>query len=267
MPADPSPLTVLMTQRVQDHLAGPPSMENLAAALRDLAKWRAQLVAKTVERRDGILVSGGPFKGMSYGVSASEGTRAARLLGAYEASLHPVIEAIIAKSPDLVIDIGSAEGYYAVGMALRLPQARVLARDSNPNAQKLCRALARANDVAGRVEVGGAFGPADFALCKTARSVVICDIEGAEAELLDPTRADGLLHADILVECHPKAAPGITDTLRTRFAASHKVTELGRQIDDRLLPGWMEELSDLDRLIALWEWRTGPTPWLWMEKK
>jgi hypothetical protein len=27
----------------------------------------------------------------------------------------------------------------------------------------------------------------------------------------------------------------------------------------------MQELSDLDRLLALWEWRSGPTPWLWME--
>ena len=31
------------------------------------------------------------------------------------------------------------------------------------------------------------------------------------------------------------------------------------------LPAWMEELPDLDRLIALWEWRSGPTPWLWMQ--
>lgn len=267
MPADTSPLTVLLTQRVQDLLAGPPSMENLAAAFRDLAKWRAQLMAKTVERRDGTVVAGGPFKGMNYAVSASEGTRAARLLGAYEASLHPVIETIIAKSPEVVIDIGSAEGYYAVGMALRLPQARILARDSNPKAQALCRALAEVNGVAARVETGGAFGPADFALCKTARSVVICDIEGAEAELLDPQRADGLLQADILVECHPKVAPGIIKTLRARFAASHKITELGRKIDDQFLPGWMQELSDLDRMMALWEWRTGPTPWLWMERQ
>ncbi|NEY91316.1 hypothetical protein [Tabrizicola oligotrophica] len=52
-----------------------------------------------------------------------------------------------------------------------------------------------------------------------------------------------------------------------RFAATHKVTEIGRRLDDTGLPGWMEELSDLDRLIALWEWRAGPTPWLWMEKQ
>ena len=51
-----------------------------------------------------------------------------------------------------------------------------------------------------------------------------------------------------------------------RFKASHHITRIGRQIDARL-PDWMEELSDLDRLIALWEWRSGPTPWLWMQAK
>jgi hypothetical protein len=33
------------------------------------------------------------------------------------------------------------------------------------------------------------------------------------------------------------------------------------------LPEWMEGLSDMDRLLALWEWRTGPTPWLWMQRR
>lgn len=213
------------------------------------------------------MVVSGPFKGMHYGVRAAEGTRAARLLGVYEASLHPVIAAIIAKAPDLVIDIGSAEGYYAVGLARCLPGVRVLARDANEAAQDLCRALALANGVAAQVEIGGVFTPADFALCEGARALVICDIEGAEVALLDPSAGPGLLQADILVECHPGIAPGVVDTLKVRFGPTHHITEICRHVDDSGFPAWMEELSDLDRLIALWEWRSGPTPWLWMEKR
>ena len=44
------------------------------------------------------------------------------------------------------------------------------------------------------------------------------------------------------------------------------VPPLPGQTSDSALPDWMAEMSDLDRLLALWEWRTGPTPWLWMEK-
>lgn len=264
---EPSPLTIGVTKALQDVLAGPPSTARLARALRYLAKWRAELVANTVEHRQGAVVASGPFKGMHYGTRASEGTRVARLLGVYEAPLHPVIEAIIAKSPDLVIDIGSAEGYYAVGLARRLPAARVLARDADAAAQRLCRELALANGVADRVEIGGVFGHADFALCNTARAVVICDIEGAEDRLLDPAMAPGLLSADLLVECHLQAAPGVVEGLKARFGPTHRITEIDRHVDDSGFPAWMEELSDLDRLMALWEWRSGPTPWLWMEKR
>lgn len=192
-PPAPSALTVSVTKTVQEFLAGPPSAASLANTLRLLAKWRAEVVANTIAARDGHHVATGPFKGMAYVVKASEGTRSARLLGAYEASLHPVIEAIIAQSPDLVIDIGSAEGYYAVGLARRLPKARVLARDASDRAQGLCQSLAAANGVADRVEVGGLFSHADFDQCHGVRAVVICDIEGAEEGLLDPSLAPGLL--------------------------------------------------------------------------
>jgi predicted O-methyltransferase YrrM len=50
-----------------------------------------------------------------------------KLLGVYERELHDVLENLIAWGPDLVIDAGAAEGYYAVGLARRLPQSRIMA--------------------------------------------------------------------------------------------------------------------------------------------
>ena len=204
---------------------------------------------------------------MNYPVRAAEGSRSARLLGSYEASLAPIIEDIVTKAYALIIDVGSAEGYYAVGLARRLPKARVLARDANPKAQALCAALAAANDVADRVEIGGLMQHADFDICKGQKTLVVCDIEGAEAELLDPVRAPGLRAADILVEAHDTLRHGLSHLLVERFKATHHVRVIGRKLDDSGLPDWMEALSDLDRLVALWEWRGGPTPWLWMVKK
>ena len=264
---DPLPatrLTLLATEALRRLAAMPAEAAVLNAALRMLAKWRAEVVANTLVRRSGTRVLNGPFRGMDYGGVASEGSRSARLLGSYEASLHPVIEEIVARAYPLVIDIGAAEGYYAVGLALRMPGARVLARDADARAQDLCRALALRNGVQDRVAVGGLFGHADFDQVTAQPSLVLCDIEGAEAELLDPVAAPGLLKADILVECHEGMVPGLTRTLTERFAASHRVQRIDRKLDAAVLPGWMEELSDLDRLIALWEWRASPTPWLWM---
>jgi hypothetical protein len=265
--SEPSYLTRFVTTSAQDILSGPPDPATLNAALRLLAKWRSQVIANTVAQRDGPILTHGPFAGMIYAVDAAEGAYTARRLGCYEASLAPIIETIIARAYPLVIDIGCAEGYYAVGLARRMPASQVMARDADPKAQVLCTTLATANHVADRIQIGGLITGADLDICTTQPTVIICDIEGAEGDLLNPATAPGLLHADILVEVHEAMHPGLLSTLTTRFDASHTITRIDRKLDDSALPAWMHGMSDLDRLLALWEWRSGPTPWLWMESK
>lgn len=263
----PTPLTIRVTEDLRRMAQAEPSHDLLVAALRHLAKWRAHLVAETLTKMSGDTVLSGPFKGMRYGVKASEGTRSARLIGCYEAALAPVVEAIVTRAYPLVIDLGSAEGYYAVGLARRMPEARVLARDDNPFAQNLCRKLAEMNGVADRVEIGAAMSHADFGICAEQDTVIVCDIEGAEEDLLDPARAPGLLAADILVEVHEGMKPGLAEKIARRFRPTHDVRRIERVLDDSGLPDWMNQLSDMDRLLALWEWRAWPTPWLWMTRK
>jgi hypothetical protein len=262
----PSPLTLVATDAMRNLAAKEPDVANLAAALRLLAKWRAAVITNTLVTRSGTTVLSGPFQGMQYGVRPAEGSASSRLLGVYEASLAPMIEEIIARAYPLVVDIGCAEGFYAEGLARRMPSSRILARDDSLKAQDLCRRLAQMNGVEDRVEVGGRMDHFDLAICAAQKTLILCDIEGGEADLLDPVAAPALTRADILVECHDVMRPGLTDLLTDRFAASHRILRIDRQIEARL-PGWMEELSDLDRLIALWEWRGGPTPWLWMQAK
>lgn len=257
-----------MTRSVTNHLRGllegDPDPAKLEQALRHLAKWRVRLIENTLSARAGSKILSGPFRGMTYPVFASEGSRAARHLGAYEASLHPVIEEAFARGYGQVIDIGCAEGYYAVGFARKVPGLRVYAYDTDPTAQASCRALAQANGVEDRVIVAGQFAHADFALCARTKTLVICDIEGAEERLLDPSLAPDLKSADLLVEAHDCFRAGMSDLLIERFSGTHTISKMGRIIAGQALPAWTEEWGDLDRLLALWEWRIGPTPWLWM---
>lgn len=263
----PSPLTVAVTDRARGTLSAGVSPDILNATLRLLAKWRAQVLANTLRARSGTTVLAGPFKGMRYEGAASEGAWAARLLGVYESSLIPVLESVIAQGYPQILDIGCAEGYYAVGLARRMPESRVFAHDTNGQARILASAMATANGVADRVILGGEIGHRDFDLCLQARTFVLCDIEGAEDALLDPVAAPGLLSADILVEVHEGMKRGLTDRLAARFADTHRVTRIERRLDASSLPDWTESLSDLDRLLLLWEWRASPTPWLWLERK
>ena len=101
-------------EKVLNILADEPSPQALNAALRYLAKWWADLFENTLVAQEGPTLKSGPPAGMIYNVAASEGCRVPRLLGCYEKTLEPIIETITAAASTLIIDIGCAEGYYAV---------------------------------------------------------------------------------------------------------------------------------------------------------
>lgn len=263
----PKTLTDMVTDDLLKLLSGDASTAKLTKALRHLAKWRAHVLENALVERSGDAVLSGPFAGMVYPVRSAEGARTPRLIGSYERSLFPVIDQIIRHPYARVIDIGCAEGYYAVGLARAMRATLVHAHDIDDRAQTACRSLAAANGCLDRVIIGGRFSVADFAICTQAETVVICDIEGAEEELLDPEQAPGLMAADILVEVHEGVRPGLLDRLIRRFSASHSIQRFDRKLDDGGLPAWAETLGDLDRLLLLWEWRASPTPWLWMTRK
>src|SRR5207249_10415948 len=98
----------------------------------------------------GILA--GPFAGMKY-VSTSVGSvYEPKLMGTYELELHPIIEQLCKQQFSRIIDVGAAEGYYAVGMAMRSPRSEVIAFETTTEGQALIAQLAALNEVAARVE-------------------------------------------------------------------------------------------------------------------
>lgn len=98
---------------------------------------------------------------------------------------------------------------------------------------------------------------------------LMCDIEGAERELLQPESAPALKGMDIIVESHECLIPGITQVLIDRFKDTHNITLVQDDGQRQLVkpPLWFVNLAHLDQLLATWEWRSGPTPWLVMLPK
>lgn len=247
----------------------PPLAEpkELNLALRVLALWRASLIVDAFVARHGRKVLQGPFAGMAYVQGATEGALAPRLLGTYEAELHPYLLALVAEGLDCVIDVGCAEGYYAVGMALLAPGARIHAFDTSPEARAACAQMAELNGVSDRVTIGETVKPEDFEAFAGPGRLVLMDVEGAEDDLLRPDISPALAHMHIIVEAHEVYRPGVAARLAERFAATHHVTQLpmgGRTLP---LPDWLMASNHLDQLLAVWEWRLGPTPWLVMRPK
>lgn len=258
-------------QRVMQQLKEKINLKNaeeisLNDSLRLLSKWRSSLIQNTILKQHGAVVLQGPFQGMEFLDESAEGCHVAKILGCYEQPLQPFIEQAIAKNYKVILNIGCAEGYYAVGMARLMKETIVHAYDISIKAQTVCADLAQQNGVMNRMKVGGHFRSENFDLYKDTQTLLMCDIEGAERQLLDPKVSPAIKNMDIIVESHDCLVPGTTKLLVDRFSATHKITVI-QDDGQRMLentPSWFYNLAHLDQLLATWEWRSGPTPWLVM---
>ena len=241
--------------------------EGATLGLRVLAIWRSRMIARALREQNGGRVLGGPFAGMAYVEDATEGALAPRLIGTYEDELHPHLAEALAADPEVILDIGCAEGYYAAGLARLAPGAVVHAHDTSETAQAACRRMAALNGVEARIRIGGLFHPEDFQKFAGQRCLVIVDIEGAEDDLLRPDLAPALAGMRLIVETHDVYRPGVMDRVRARFAASHDITVVHPGPKTAALPELLRSRSHLDQLLAVWEFRAAPTPWLVMKPR
>jgi hypothetical protein len=184
------------------------------------------------------------------------------ILGTYEGELHGPLESLLtSRSYDVIVDVGCSIGYYAVGLALRQPGAIVHARDTNAQALDHVRAMAAINGVGDRVLPGGEWRTSGFQSLPARKSLVFCDIEGAEKDLLDPTAAPTLVGCDIVVELHDVFDPTISRTLIDRFSSTHDILLVANGSHRPPLPREIDVLSRHEATAVLADLRLGPTPW------
>jgi Methyltransferase small domain len=168
-------------------------------------------------------VQTGPFAGMTLlrEQAWSDGALSPMLLGCHEEELHKAIENEITRLNDfdrqpIVVNIGCAEGYYAIGFARRVPQAIVYAIDINDKCLELSKKTASINEV---TLVTGEELDVIFEHPDT----IISDCEGAEVLYLDMEHYPGLRNTTIIVELHMMGEQNTPEILHNRFAATHEI--------------------------------------------
>jgi hypothetical protein len=149
-------------------------------------------------------------------------------LGTYELELVPLIHKASSKNYRLIVDVGAAEGYYAVGLALRNPLSQVVAFEADPEGRRLLAVMVGENAVKDHVEIRGYCAPADLEsiLATADRTLVVMDVEGTEQTLLDPSVCPSLSRSEIVVELHEFICSGIGGLLHGRFAVTHDIQEI-----------------------------------------
>jgi hypothetical protein len=228
-------------------------------------------MARSIERLGGV-VCGGPFRGMkgAQDPQGGVGFLFPMLLGTFECELHSVLESALQIPFERVVNVGAREGYYAIGLALRLPGAEIVAFEADSEGQQFLREMASRNNVVGRVKVLGWCGPTELeaSLAGAEKCLVVCDVEGYEDLLMDPVAVPSLRRSWLLIEEHERVAAGIGKALECRFSPTHRIVRIWQQprtVHDYPLNPVLKWLPTQSWRPFMNEQRRYRMSWLWLE--
>lgn len=218
------------------------------------------------------VVKNGWFKGMKYpSYNSVCSTIFPKIIGSYEAELTDVIQQIINNKYDVIIDVGCAEGYYAVGLAMQT-NAAIFAYDTDENARKLCLEMATLNGVQNKIQIKETFTFDDIKnVDVNKKTVIICDCEGFEKYLFTTESIPFLKNTDVLIETHDFIDLTISSTLSILFSTSHNIQTIA-SLDDNLKAKQYqyketEQLDIYTKKELLQEVRPCTMEWIWATAK
>jgi hypothetical protein len=189
-----------------------------------IEKWKLTVLCDILLGESGGMVFSGPFASMKLHKGSALSRDPRIILGSYEQEVHRVMNQVIADAPSHIVDIGAAHGYYAVGLAIKIANAKVTAFEAIEEGHwRELAELAELNEVSHRINQRGTCTPTELATVCAEGAFVLSDCEGAELELCDPATIPALKSCKILIELHEFHRPRLVATLVQRFRSSHSI--------------------------------------------
>ncbi len=267
-----------MSAHIKDYLSGDEALQMLHAQFSHGADLYRFLLMRRVMHLTGGVIQHGPLAGYNIGQYATwrEEDNASKVLGFYEQEVCALLDRLAGRC-DVLVDLGGADGFYAVGMV-----ARQLYRESHcfeieDQSRANIAAIAAANNVADRVHLYGA-ATSTFARDLSAagidfrRAAVLVDIESNEFDVLTADCLHNLRHAHVIVEIHDFMRPhdGAQRYAELRERAQvdfhvHSFTTGSR--DPSSIPFLRQGWTDTDRWLLCSESRATLMTWLYLEPK
>jgi hypothetical protein len=246
----------------------PPSLRRL---IHPIARPKLGLLLLHARYHSAGAVISGPFAGMRFNNKYLD---LPKILGTYEIELHDVFDRLKARNFRTVVDVGAAEGYYAVGVALWNRECSVIAYEENRKYHESIRYLARANGVEARLDLRGCCDEEDLNSLgsELSEAFLIVDVEGYEKILLNPETVPALRTATVLVEVHDCFVAGCTETIIDRFSGTHEIssfTSRDRYVTEYPLSSSFAKRSFMQATVtkAISDGRTEVNGWLLLEPK
>jgi len=174
------------------------------------------------------VVSKGPFEGMRYINKAYVGFVCHKVTGTYEKEIQHIIKDELLIKYDAIFDVGSAEGYYAVGMALNSKAKVIVSYEGSEVGRKLQTELATLNQIENKIKIKGYCDEQILKeeMLKYDKILLICDVDGYELALLDNNLNPKLNNTTMVIECHNHCYDKMESDLIKRFCKTHIIESI-----------------------------------------
>ena len=171
-----------------------------------IAERRLRLSNEMIETLQGR-VAHGPFKGLHLDPVPGWGSMdlCSMLLGTYEIEVMEALHSSELAHCSHLVNIGAADGYYAVGGLYNGRFETADCFELTKAGRQTIKRNADHNGVVDKIRIFGEAGsdfPNMIGDVDWAQTILLCDIEGAEFELLDEDCLDRLSKSTILIEVH-----------------------------------------------------------------
>jgi predicted O-methyltransferase YrrM len=239
--------------------------------LRRIVNLHRRHLSEKLFKQYGGVVRYGPFSGMVLLGDPRWGPsdQGAMIFGMYE---QEVLESL-ANAPahfKTFVDIGAADGYYAVGLLKSGKVERTICFEADPEGRATIARLAAKNGVSDKVTILGAasdhlVGMLDACKLNTSDTMFLIDIEGAEFKVLTKEAFASLKDSMVIVETHAHIYPdpqAEMDGLIKRASATHLATNWYPGPRNPSMFKELEGFSETDRWIICSEGRNEIQQWL-----
>jgi len=213
-----------------------------------------------------IIIINGPFKGIKYINNSTFGPLFPKLIGTYEEPIHRWIYDVINKNYKTIINIGSGEGYYAIGFSILLPKSNVFAFDIDKNAINSLYKLMKLNNLH-NLYINQIINFSNLNNLITNSSLIFIDVEGNEFSYLSFDNIPNLIRADIIVEVHEFLIPGLVNILFNRFSNTHHIELIHDNNCRTIYPSLAHKFSKKFYKVLISEKRPSNMSWMFLKSK
>jgi len=234
----------------------------------DSIRMRKLFLSNLVSKIFKDTVHYGPFKGLVLGRGVWSSTdRAGMILGLYEQEVLNSISTLPKKYTNF-IDLGAADGYYAIGVLINKSFHKSYCFEMSPKGRQVIRENAELNNVSDNVIIYGKATANFYNLIpefNLENTVLLVDIEGGEFDLLGYECLKAFSKSIIFIELHEWLVEDglvkknqLIETAKKFF----NITELTTSSRDLSVFEELNDFSDTDRWLICSEGRDRRMTWL-----